>query len=269
MFGQNKSIQKFCDLRGKVAIISGARRGMGRTHALTLARAGAKVVLADISQEECEAVVQEIKKERGEALAVKCDISNKAEVDNLIQKTLQKFGKIDILVNNAGICPLQPFLEMKEEDFKKVIDINLKGYFLCVQAAAKEMAKQNPSAGSGRGSIVNIASIAMGQVGAGFAGLTHYCASKGGIVAMAEAMSLELAPLGIRVNTIAPGAIDTPMVASVKQDMKNLESMLAGIPLKRMGKPEEISNAVLFLASDESSYMTGSVMVVDGGWTAN
>ncbi|MEK7080226.1 MAG: SDR family NAD(P)-dependent oxidoreductase [Patescibacteria group bacterium] len=263
MFGNNKTMPKFCDLRGKVAIITGARRGMGRTHALTLARAGAKVVVSDVSQEECEAVVQEIKNEKGEALAVKCDISNKIEVDNLIQQTLAKFGKVDILVNNAGICPFNPFLEMKEEDFKKVIDVNLKGYFLCSQAAAKEMAKQKS------GAIVNIASIAMGQVGSGFAGLTHYCASKGGIVAMAEAMSLELAPLGIRVNTIAPGAIDTPMVASVKQDMKNLESMLAGIPLKRMGKPEEISNAVLFLASDESSYMTGSVVVVDGGWTAN
>ncbi len=268
MFGLNKTVPKFCDLRGKTAIITGARRGMGRTHAIILARAGAKVVLADISQEECEAVVQEIKKQRGEAIAVKCDISNKAEVDNLIQQTLQTFGKIDILVNNAGICPSKPFLEMTEDEFKKVIDVNLKGYFLCAQAAAKEMAK-NPSTSSGRGAIVNIASIAMGQVGSGFSGLTHYCASKGGIVAMAEAMSLELADLGIRVNTIAPGAIDTPMVASVKQDMKNLESMLAGIPLKRMGKPEDISNAVLFLASDESSYMTGSVIVVDGGWTAN
>jgi len=263
MFGLNKTTTKFCDLSGKVAVITGARRGMGRTHALTLARAGAKVVLADISQEECEAVVQEIKKERGEAIAIKCDISSKTEVDNLIQKTVERFGKIDILVNNAGICQFNPFLEMKEEDFKKVIDVNLKGYFLCAQATAKEMAKQK------KGAIVNIASIAMGQAGAGFAGLTHYCASKGGIVAMAEAMSLELAPLGIRVNTIAPGAIDTPMVAEVKQDMKTLEASLAKIPLGRMGKPEEISNAVLFLASDESSYMTGSVVVVDGGWTAS
>ena len=262
MFGLNKTTNKFCDLTGKVAIITGAKQGMGKTHSLVLAQAGAKVVLADISQEECEVVVQEIKKERGEAIAVKCDISKKTEVDNLISETLKKFGKIDILVNNAGICPFKPFLEMEEDEFKKVIDVNLKGYFLCSQAAAKEMAKQKS------GAIVNIASIAMGQVGSGFAGLTHYCASKGGIVAMAEAMSLELAGLGIRVNTIAPGAIDTPMVASVKQDNKALEGLVAGVPLQRMGKPEEISNAVLFLASDESSYMTGSVVVVDGGWTA-
>lgn len=268
MFGLNKSIPRFCDLRGRVAIITGARRGMGKTHAIILAKAGAKVVVSDISQEECEAVVQEIKKQKGEALAVKCDVGNKTEIDNLIQKTLHAFKKIDILVNNAGVCPFQPFLEIKEEDFKKVIDINLKGYFLCAQAAAKEMSKNQPAEKGLRGAIINIASIAMGQVGTGFAGLTHYCASKGGIVAMAEAMALELAPMGIRVNCIAPGAVDTPMAASVKSDSKTLEATLAGIPLKRMGRPEDISNAVLFLASDNSSYMTGSVVVVDGGWTA-
>lgn len=262
MFGLNRTINKFCDLRGKVAIITGAKQGMGKTHALILAKAGAKVVVSDISQEECQLVVDEIKKNKGEAIAVKCDISNKANVDNLIKETLNKFKKIDILVNNAGIFPFQPFLEMQEKDFMKVIDINLKGYFLCSQAAAKEMAKQKS------GSIVNIASVAMGQVGMGFAGLTHYCASKGGIVAMAEAMSLELAPLGIRVNTIAPGAIDTPGASSINLDSKAMEAMLAPIPMKRKGRPEEISNAVLFLASDESSYMTGSVMVVDGGWIA-
>lgn len=262
MFGMNKTISKFCDLRGKVAIVTGAKQGMGRTHAIILARAGAKVVLADISKEECEKVAQEIKKERGQAISVKCDIGKKAEVDNLISETLKAFGKIDILVNNAGICPFKPFLEMTEDEFKKVIDVNLKGYFLCSQAAAKEMAKQKS------GAIVNIASIAMGQVGVGFQGLTHYCASKGGITAMAEAMSLELAPLGIRVNCIAPGAIDTPMAASVKADAKTFEGFMAKVPLRRMGRPEEISNAVLFLASDESSYMTGSVVVVDGGWLA-
>jgi len=257
-----KKDKPFCDLTDKVAIITGARRGMGRTHALVLAGAGAKVVVSDISQEECEKVVEEIKKDGGEAIAVKCDVSNKIEVEGLIKKTVEKFGKLDILVNNAGICQFKPFLDLTEEEWSKTININLKGYFLCAQAAAKEMAKQK------KGAIVNIASIAMGQVGVGFFGLTHYCASKGGIVAMAEAMSLELAPLGIRVNTIAPGAIDTPMAAGVKQDMKTLEASLAQIPLHRMGNPEEISKAVLFLASDGSSYMTGSVVVVDGGWVA-
>jgi len=260
MFGFNKTTPKFCDLRGKVAIVTGAKQGMGKTHALVLAKAGAKVVVSDISEEECQLVVDEIKKLKGEAIAVKCDISNKMDVDILIRETLNKFKKVDILVNNAGIFPFKPFLEMQEKDFMKVIDINLKGYFLCSQAAAKEMAKQKS------GVIVNISSIAMGQVGMGFAGLTHYCASKGGVVAMAEAMALELAPMGIRVNTIAPGAIATPGATGGSGD--GSKEMVSAVPMKRWGKPEEISNAVLFLASEESSYMTGSVVVVDGGWTA-
>ncbi len=251
------------DLKNKVAIITGARRGMGRTHALALSSMGAKVVVSDISQEECQVVVDEIAKSGGEAIAVKCDVSNKTEVDAMMAKAVETFGKIDIMVNNAGICQFKPFLDLTEEEWNKTIDINLKGYFLCGQAAAKEMAKQKSG-----GAIVNIASIAMGQVGVGFPAISHYCASKGGIVAMTEAMALELAPYNIRVNAIAPGAIDTPMASSVKDDPKVLEGTLMRVPLKRMGKPEEISNAVVFLASDASSYMTGSVMVVDGGWLA-
>lgn len=250
------------NLKNKVAIITGARRGMGRAHALTLAKAGAKVVISDISQEDCDKVVEEVKKQGGEAIAVACDISKKSEVENLIAKTVKEWGRVDILVNNAGICEFSPFLEISEEAWNKTIDINLKGYFLCSQAAAKEMAKQKS------GVIVNIASVAMGQVGMGFSGIAHYCATKGGIVAMAEAMALELAQYNIRVNTIAPGFIDTPMAASVKQDKNSLQGTLSQIPLRRPGDPQEIANAVLFLASDDSSYMTGSVIVVDGGWTA-
>jgi len=248
------------DLKNKVAVVTGARRGMGRTHALTLAKAGAKVVVSDISAEDCQKVVEEIANVGGEAMAIKCDISKKSEVDKMIADTVKKFGKIDILVNNAGIAQFKPFLELTEEEWDKTIDVNLKGYFLCSQAAAKEMAKQKS------GAIVNIASIAMGQVGMGFEGLAHYCASKGGIVAMAEALSLELAPMGIRINTIAPGAIETPM--ATQQGPEGLKETAKLIPMKRIGKPEEISNAVLFLASDASSYMTGSVVVVDGGWLA-
>jgi len=259
MFGFNKTLPKFCDLRGKVAIITGAKQGMGKTHALKLALAGAKVVVSDISKEECQLVVDEIKKNRGEAIAVKCDISNKTDVDNLIIETLKVFKKIDILVNNAGIFPFKPFLEMQEKDFEKVININLKGYFLCSQAVAKEMAKQKT------GSIINISSIASIV---GFAGLAHYCASKGGINAMARALVLELAPLGIRINTINPGAIDTPGASNINMTDEQRKAMLAPIPMKRQGKAEEISNAVLFLASDESSYITGSEIIIDGGWTS-
>ncbi len=250
------------DLKNKVAIITGARRGMGKAHALKLASLGCKVVVADISQEDCQKAVDEIKAMNGEAIAIKCDISKKVEVDAMIEKTIKDFGKIDILVNNAGICQFSSFLDLTENDWDKTLDINLKGYFLCSQAVAREMVKQK------KGVIVNIASVAMGQIGMGFPGIVHYCASKGGIVAMAEALALELAPFGIRINSIAPGAIDTPMMDSTKQNPKALEGTLAVIPLHRFGKPEDIANAVAFLASDESSYMTGSVVVVDGGWIA-
>jgi NAD(P)-dependent dehydrogenase (short-subunit alcohol dehydrogenase family) len=153
-------------------------------------------------------------------------------------------------------------LDLTEEEWQRTLDINLKGYFLCAKACAKEMAKQKS------GVIVNIASIVMGQMGKGMAGLAHYSASKGGIAALTKTMAVELARHNIRVNTIAPGAIDTPMAASAKSDQKVLEQTLAMIPLGRMGKPEEIANTVLFLSSNVSSYITGSIIVVDGGWLA-
>ena len=250
------------DLKGKVAIITGARRGMGRTHALTLAKAGAKVVVADISLEDCQRGVKEIEKNKGEALAVKCDVTKKEEVDEMVKKAVEKFGKVDILVNNAGICQFKPFLELTEEEWDRTLNINLKGYFLCAQAAAKEMVKQKS------GVIINIASVAMGQVGVGIPNIVHYCASKGGVVGMTEALAVELAPYNIRVNAISPGMIETPMIDPIKKDPKVAEAMLDRVPMKRVGKPEEVSNLVLFLASDASSYMTGSTVVIDGGWLA-
>jgi 3-oxoacyl-[acyl-carrier protein] reductase len=254
--------KNMAELKDKVAVITGARRGMGRADAINLAKAGAKVVVSDISQEDCDKVVEEIKKQGGEAIAVKCDVSKKSEADNLVKSAVDKWGRVDILVNNAGICPFKPFLEITEEDWDKVLNINLKGYFLCAQAAAKEMAKQKS------GVIVNIASIAMGQQGVGMPGIVHYCASKGGVVGMTEALAVELAPFNIRVNAIAPGVIDTPMVQEAGMDEKAIAGMLMRVPLKRMGKAEDIAKAVLFLASDDSSYMTGATVVVDGGWLA-
>jgi NAD(P)-dependent dehydrogenase (short-subunit alcohol dehydrogenase family) len=207
-------------------------------------------------------VVDQIKKEGGQALAVKCDVSKKSEVDDLIKTAIDKWGRVDVLVNNAGIVDFKPFVDLSEADWDKVLDINLKGYFFCAQACAKEMIKQKS------GVIINIASVAMGQQGIGFAGLVHYCASKGGIVAMTEALAAELAPYNIRVNAIAPGAIDTPMADASKMDSAALKATLSKIPLQRMGKPEEIASTVLFLASDASSYITGATVVVDGGWLA-
>jgi 3-oxoacyl-[acyl-carrier protein] reductase len=250
------------NLKDKVAIITGARRGMGKSHALTLAKAGAKVVVSDITPEDCQKVADEIKKNKGEAIVLKCDVTKKAEVEKMVKAAVDKWGKVDILVNNAGICQFKPFLELTEEEWDRTLDINLKGYFLCAQATAKEMVKKKS------GIIINIASVAMGQQGIGFPNIVHYCASKGGIVGMTEALAVELAPYNIRVNAIAPGMIETPMIDSVKQDPKMIEAMLARVPMHRVGKPEEVSNLVLFLTSDASSYMTGSTVVIDGGWLA-
>lgn len=250
------------DLKNKVVMVTGSRRGMGRAHALAFARAGAKVVVCDVSLDECVQVVKEAEKNGGEAVAFKCDVTNKAEVENVVKAAVDKWGRLDILVNNAGIAQFFPFLEMQEEDWDRTINVNLKGYFLCAQAAAKEMAKQKS------GAIVNIASVAMGQVGVGFPNIVHYCASKGGIVAMTEALAIELAPYNIRVNAIAPGVIETPMIDPIKQDPKSMEGVLARVPMARVGKPEEVSNLVLFLSSNAASYITGSTVVIDGGWLA-
>lgn len=250
------------ELKNKVAIITGARRGMGKSHALKLAQAGAKVVVSDISKEDCQKVVEEIEKKGGQAIAVKCDVTQKSEVEEMVKKTIEKFGKLDILVNNAGIIQFKPFLELEEKDWDQTLDVNLKGYFLCAQAAAREMAKQKS------GVIVNIASVGMGQQGIGFPNIVHYCASKGGITGMTEALAVELAPQNIRVNAISPGMIETPMIDPIKKDPQQEKAMIDRIPLGRVGKPEEVSNLVLFLASEGSSYLTGSTVVIDGGWLA-
>ncbi len=250
------------NLKNKVALITGARRGMGRTHALTLAKYGAKVIITDINLEECQKVVEEIKKQDGQALALKLDVTKKDEVAKVFQEAVKKFGRLDILVNNAGVAEFQSFLAMTEAEWDRTLDINLKGQFLCAQAAAKQMKKQ------GGGVIINIASVAMGQQGIGFPNIAHYCASKGCIAALTEALAVELAPLNIRVNCIAPGLIETPMIDAVKSDPKTFKAMLAQVPLHRAGKSEEVSELVAFLASEDSSYMTGSVVVIDGGWLA-
>ncbi|MBU4482220.1 SDR family oxidoreductase [Candidatus Parcubacteria bacterium] len=247
-------------LKNKVALITGARQGMGKTHALVLARAGAKVAVTDIDLNDCQKVVEEIQAQGGKALALKLDVTKKEEVDAVVKETVEKFGGLDILVNNAGIAEFKPFLEITEQEWDKTLDINLKGQFLCAQAVAKQMKKQ------GGGVIVNIASVAMGQQGIGFPNIAHYCASKGGIAALTEALAVELAQFNIRVNCVAPGLIETPMIETVKSDPKTFEAMLAQLPLHRAGKPEEVSELVAFLASGNSSYMTGSVVVIDGGW---
>ena len=250
------------ELKNKVALITGARRGMGKSHALTLAKQGAKVVVTDIDVKECQAVADEIKANGGEAIAFKLDVSNPQEIDEVFTSTIKEFGRLDILVNNAGIYFSKPALELSEEDWDKMMNINLKGQFLCAQRAAKEMAKNT------WGRIINIASVASGQVGVGIAGGAHYTASKGGVIGMSETLAVEWAPLGITVNVVAPGAIDTPMVGAAQLPKEVMDAMISSVPLKRIGRPEEVSAMVVFLASQEASYITGATFYVDGGWLA-
>ena len=250
------------DLTGKVAIVTGARQGIGRGIALKLAEAGAEVVVSDISLEDCQKVVGEIETLGRKGLAVKCDVTQKSEIEEMLAQTVKEFGKVDILVNNAGIYAPKPFLELTEEEWDRTIDIDLKGQFLCAQAAAKEMVKNK------WGRIINIASIASGQVGAGVLASAHYCAAKGGVTGMTEALALELAPMGIRVNAVGPGAIDTPMTKGAFADEQVKKGFLARVPVGRIGQPEDIAGMVVYLASDEADYVNGATIFIDGGYLA-
>lgn len=255
------------DLTGKVALVTGASSGIGRASALALANQGAKVAVAARRLDKLQALTAEIKNRGKVALTLRMDVTKKSDIDAAVAQTVQTFGRLDILLNNAGVAEFAPFLTMTEEQYDKTLDTNLKGYFLVAQAAAREMAKNNPPTGGGR--IINIASIASGGVGVGFPQIAQYCASKGGVVGMTEALAIELAPMGILVNCIGPGVIETEMTAGLLKDPKQASALLSRAPLKRAGKAEEIAAAVVYLASDEASYTTGATLYVDGGWLAN
>ncbi len=251
------------DLTNKVAIVTGSRRGIGKGIAKALAQAGANVVVSDIDLTETQKTADEIAQETGqETLAVKCDVTNKNEVEEMVTQTVARFGKLDILVNNAGITGMKPFLEMSEEDWDKVLDINLKGQFLCAQAAIREMVRQK----SGR--IINLTSIVAGQVGTGAVQAAHYSASKGGVTALTETLAAEFGSQGITVNAIGPGVIETAMTENFLADDKMKQWMLSRIPKGRFGKPEDIGYLAVYLASDEADYVTGATIFIDGGWLA-
>lgn len=252
------------DLTGKIALVTGGSRGIGKGICLTLAKAGADIAINySSSPEKAEEVKKEIEILGRKAMVVQADVSQKAQVVEMVNKVVMEMGKIDILVNNAGILTYSPFLEMPEEIFTKTIDVNLKGQFLVAQAVSNQMIKQNLV-----GKIINLASIASGQIGIGYPLIVHYCASKGAIIAMSEAMALELAPYKINVNAIAPGAIESDMTKGMLSNPKQMEAFLVRIPKKRIGKPEDIGAMVVFLASDESDYCTGATFYVDGGYLA-
>lgn len=245
-------------LVNKVAIVTGATSGIGRAIIMRFAQEGADVVIVYLRSPLANEVVKEVKTLGRKTIAVKVDVSNFSEVDQMVQQAVAKFGKVDILVNNAGTTSGRALLpEMTEEEWDRVISVNLKGYFVCTLLVARQMMKQK------RGKIINISSIAADTT---MAGQSAYVASKGGVNSFTRAAAIDLAPYHINVNTIAPGSTDTPML---KMEPDDLEKRKAKIPLGKLARPEDIAAVALFLASEDSDHVTGSTIVVDGGEVIN
>jgi len=244
------------DLKGKVAIVTGASRGIGQSIAIELAKNGANVIISDVLP--ANETLKKIKSLKRKTEYVKADISSEEDVKNLIKQTIKKFKKIDILVNNAGIFKQNDTLNVSQEEWDKTININLKGTFLCCREALKHMKKGS--------SIINISSIA--GIG-GYPMSASYCASKGGIRLLTKSLAMDFGPKGIRINSIHPGVIETPMTKGILKDKKQRDATLAKIPLGKTGKPIDIAGPVVFLASDAASYINGAEIIVDGGWSSS
>lgn len=240
--------------KGKVAIVTGASRGIGRSIALALAAEGAKIVAVDMAPEGIEALATEIKANGGEAVAVQGNVTVTADAERMVDAAVEAFGRLDILVNNAGITRDSLLFRMKDEEWDAVLSVNLKGAFLCSRAASKVMAKQR------YGRIINIASI-VGQMGN--AGQANYCASKAGLIGLTKSNARELAKRNVTVNAVAPGFIATDMTEVLPEKVK--QELAAQIPMERLGSADDIANAVLFLATERSCYITGQVIGVNGG----
>ncbi len=256
------------DLKEKVAIVTGARRGIGQAIAFALAEAGAKILVNDIVGEELESVTRMINEKGWDCRAYQADISVKEQVEGLVKEALKVYGRIDVLVNDASILRVAPFLEMREEDWDATLSVNLKGTFLCSQAVARKMIIQRS------GKIINVASNA-GKVPR--TNNAAYCAAKAGVILFTRVLALELAKYGITVNALCPGATETEMLVKIqaKDDPKVLEGIIkgsletyrTGIPMGRLAKPEEQAAMVAYLASDAANHITGQTLCVDGGQT--
>ncbi len=241
-------------LKDKVAIITGGARGIGKEITLNFAREGANVVIADINSQTLAETEKEIVSCGVEVLAFTVDVTDYSQVEQMVNKTLDKFKKIDILISNAGITADALLVRMKEEDWDRVLAVNLKGTFNCTKAVSRVMLKQRS------GKILNIASI-IGLIGN--VGQANYAASKAGVIGLTKSAAKELAPRGINVNAIAPGFIQTEMTQRLPEEVKS--KMLEAIPLKKFGQPRDVARLAAFLASDDAGYITGQVICVDGG----
>ncbi|MBY0149142.1 SDR family NAD(P)-dependent oxidoreductase [Neobacillus niacini] len=246
-------------LRNRTAIVTGGNRGLGRTIALALAKQGANVAVVGRDKTRNAQVVNEIKQLGNKGIALSTDLTNINSIQEMVSKVIEEFGSVDILVNNAGISQTKFALEVTEEEWDKVMDLNVKSLFFCSQVAAKTMKSQ------GYGKIINIASV-VGAVGD--IGISAYTASKGAVINLTRSLSLEWARYGITVNAIGPAYIETEMNQEELSNEKVRNKIISKTPLKRLGNPEELEGAVMLLASDASSFITGQTIYVDGGWLA-
>ena len=248
------------DLTGKVAIVTGASRGIGAAAASALAEAGADVVACSRNQEALKLVVEDVRKLGRNALQVMVDVSNRSQIQTSVREALREFGKIDILVNSAGTIVRKPSVEMTEEEWTQVIDLNLKGTFFFCQDVAREMIARNQG-----GKIINVASL---WASLGVPNLIGYASSKGGVGSLTRSLAAEWAKYRINVNAVGPGYIRTDLNIAVQNDANRSAYVVSRIPLGRWGEPEDLKGAMVFLASKASDYVTGQIIWVDGGWTA-
>jgi len=248
-------------LQGKVAIITGAARGIGRAIALRFGQEGAHVAIVDVREAEGRETVHLIETAGGQAMFVRVDVSDSAQVREMVDAVLAKWDQIDILVNDAGICPFEDFLEMPEALWDRVLDVNLKGYFLVSQAVAKTMVERGI-----RGRIIAVSSISAEFGGSSQA---HYCASKAGINLLVKSMAISLGPHGITVNAVLPGTVETAINRDALADPSMRDYWAKRTPLGRLGQPDDIAGPALFFATDDSAWCTGALLVVDGGTSVN
>jgi len=245
-------------LEGKVALVTGSSQGIGQGVAIRLAQEGARVIVNYHSHPEgADETLKQIQAAGSDGITVQADMGQTTEIDRLIQQGLSKFGQIDILVNNAGLEKRAPFWEVRESDYDLVLHVNLKGVFFTTQAFVKQLMARNAP-----GRIVNMSSV---HEELPFPHFASYCASKGGLKMLCRDLAIELAPYNITINNVAPGAIETPINTKLINDKDKLGALLDNIPLRRLGKPADVAGAVVFLASDDAAYITGTTVFVDGG----